>query len=104
MMKSIEVYLKSVFNKLGVARQDEEYKQMLLCIGSIRGFIHALGHLGIITKVSEFKACSIPVDELSISSGCRQVLSVLREGYNDKNDGYFSRTEYVIMSSEGGEE
>lgn len=102
-MRNCEIFLIGVLEKLRVARQDGDNRQVNLCLGSLRGFVHAMGKFKMITRVCEFRLCAVPFDELGFNESLFLLKKYLDKGNSDQQDGYFTRTDYAISVVEGGE-
>lgn len=82
-MGRVEFYLsKSIeFNKLGDVLESEKM------LASLRGFVHAMGALGIISRRHELLICAQPFNEMKLSHAKFIFTEFFKLGYEAINNG-----------------
>ena len=101
-----KLYLIGLVHNMFLARCDCDVKLVAVCLGSVRGYVHALRLLGIVTPSSCYRLCALPLDEMSEKQASREIIKYLDAGFGDMQTCSFNATDYalgVIESMEASE-
>lgn len=89
-------FLFGLVHNMFLARCDCDDKLVAVCLGTVRGYVHALRRFGIATPSSCYRLCALPLDEMSEQRVKREIIKYLDAGFSDMKACSFNATDYAI--------